>query len=127
MFALLHACQNHSVVSGSFRFMQAETKKSSATSGLPEEIYLSSFFANSISLLRLMKVWHILEGYLAMFEPPEIENRDHKNNFKAMGLNHQRYSSDFLRNVNMTEDYKIKKPYQKKIVNLYLVVRDRIL
>lgn len=44
MFALLHACQNHLVVPGGFRFMQAETTKSSATSGLPEQIYLSSSF-----------------------------------------------------------------------------------
>lgn len=44
MFPLFHACQNPSVVPGSFRFMEAETKKNSTTSGLPEQIYWSSFF-----------------------------------------------------------------------------------
>lgn len=48
-------------------------QKSSATSGLPEEIYFSGSFSSSVSFLRLTKVWQIFEGYLATLEPPEIE------------------------------------------------------
>lgn len=81
----------------------------------------AAFFSSSISLLRLMKVWHILEGYLTTFKPPEIElyNRDPRNNFKALGLNHQRYSSDIQRYMNMTEDYKITVLSEKKCKSLF--------